>query len=493
MTAPSPAGPLLRATAMRKTFGDKVAVACVDVELHGGEIHALLGENGAGKSTIISMISGQYKPDAGTLEVAGEPMRFATPKDSLAHGIGVVYQDFRLVEDFSVLDNLVLGTSSRPSRAAWAEAREAMDQVGFDLPRDVPVAALSVGEKQQLEILKLLFRGARILVLDEPTAVLTPQQASSLFRALRVLADQGRAIMFVSHKLNEVADAADRVTVLRAGRTVSTRTVEEVSAGELADLMMGTAVDSSLEVAARPTGDAVLVLDDVATARGRRSTLQGLSLDVRRGEVVGIAGVSGNGQTDLAEVAAGTLPPVSGSRRFTGRTIAYVPEDRLAGGLVGRMSIAENLALRSFRDRALYHPLFVSRRAMTARAHPLIEAFAIPAEPGTSAGELSGGGQQRTILARELSSRPDLLVICQPTRGLDVVSARAIQERLLDVRAAEGGVLLISEDLDELLKLCDRVLVLSGGRIVAEFPRGSADRTSVGAHMLGAATPEVAA
>jgi simple sugar transport system ATP-binding protein len=472
---------------MTKTFGDKVAVASVDVDLFAGEIHALLGENGAGKSTVISMMSGQYKPDRGSLEVEGRHVRFSGPKDSLRHGIGVVYQDFRLVDDFSVLDNLVLGTRWRPSKAAWAHARQTMSDVGFDLPRDTLAGQLSVGEKQQLEILKLLFRGARILILDEPTAVLTPQQSAALFRALRVLADQGRAIMFVSHKLNEVSEAADRVTVLRAGRSVVSRPAEEATAAELAALMMGVVVEDTVDVPQRAVGEPVLTLEDVTTSEGRRSTLKGVGLTVRRGEIVGVAGVSGNGQTDLAQVAAGTLAPESGRRLLDGRTVAYVPEDRLAGGLVARMNIAENLALRSFRDRSLYHPLFVSRRAMAARAEPLIRNFAIPAASGTSAGELSGGGQQRTILARELSSRPDLLVICQPTRGLDVASALAIQERLLGVRAAEGGVLLISEDLDELLKLCDRVLVLAGGRIVGEFPRGAADRSVIGAHMLGAA------
>ena len=483
---PGEATVLLRAIGMTKTFGPKVAVDEVDLTLNAGEIHALLGENGAGKSTLISMLSGQYRPDAGQIAVRDQQVRLSGPKDSLKLGVGVVYQDFRLVDDFTVLENLVLGTGSGPTRSAWARAVNVMEPLGFDLPRDTKVAKLSVGEKQQLEILKLLFRGADILILDEPTAVLTPQQSTGLFEALRVLAGQGKAIMFVSHKLREVSEVADRISVLRGGRLVLSQLAERADARKLASMMVGEDVGQESPVVDGDPADSVLRLKKICTESGRRSSLTSIDLDVRRGEIVGIAGVSGNGQTDLAEVVSHTRSIVSGGIDFEGSTIAYVPEDRLAAGLVGRMTIAENLALRSYSDRKHYKSWYVSRRKMAARAKPLIEAFGIPAAPTVKAGELSGGGQQRTILARELSSNPDLLVICQPTRGLDVVSARTIHDHILKVRDAGGGVLLVSEDLDEILRLADRVLVMVKGELVAEFDRETATRTTVGQRMTDA-------
>ncbi len=481
---------LLRAVGLTKTFGSKVAVDNVDLTLRAGEIHALLGENGAGKSTVISMLSGQYRVDSGDIEIHGNHVRLSGPKDSLKQGVGVVYQDFRLVNDFSVLDNLVLGTGSSPSRAAWNKALEVMEPLGFALPRDAKVSALTVGEKQQLEILKLLYRGADILILDEPTAVLTPQQSTSLFQALRILADGGKAIMFVSHKLREVSDVADHITVLRGGRMVLTQPAERAQPDELATMMLGEDLGREKSVESGNVRENVLELREICTEPGRRSSLRDINFSVRRGEIVGVAGVSGNGQTDLAEVIAHTRTPVSGDLSFSGSTISYVPEDRLADGLVGRMTIAENLALRSYKDRDYHRSFFVSRRTMAEQAHPLIHAFGIPAQPYVTAGELSGGGQQRTILARELSSDPDLLVISQPTRGLDVASARSIHAEIVRVRDKGCGVLLVSEDLDEILKLADRVIVMVNGRAVAEFDRSSANRMEIGRYMTDAQTEE---
>ena len=474
---------LLRATKMSKSFGPKLAVSGTSISLCAGQIHALLGENGAGKSTLISMLCGEYRPDDGQLEIGGNPIRFSSPKDGLDHGVGVVHQDFRLVGAFSVLENLILGTKSRPNRQSWVRAVELMEGVGFDLARDARVSTLSVGEKQQLEILRLLFRGAQVLILDEPTAVLTPQQSERLFQALRLLADQGKAIMFVSHKLREVSCIADWITIMRGGERVLSQALGEATHAELADLMMGVKVDETLSLPVRQSGAPLLVLRDVQTAAGRRSSLGGLDLTICEGEIVGVAGVSGNGQTDLADVAANLMSPTSGSRTFHSHRIGYVPEDRLETGLVGQMTVAENLAFRNYRDASRYHPFYISRKKINADAEPLIKEFAVPASGQVKAGELSGGGQQRTILAREMTAQPDLLVACQPTRGLDVLSAVSVHNRLLAVRELGGGVLLISEDLDELLKLADRVTVIVKGRIVANIARADANRTLIGSYM----------
>ena len=476
---------LLRATRMSKSFGPKLAVSATSITLRAGQIHALLGENGAGKSTLISMLSGEYKPDEGEIEIYGHVTRLATPKNGLDHGVGVVHQDFRLVGAFTVLENLVLGTKFRPNNESWTRSVELMRGVGFELSRDTRVSTLSVGEKQQLEILRLLFRGARVLILDEPTAVLTPQQSEALFNALRLLADQGKAIMFVSHKLREVTRVADWITIMRGGHRVLSQRLGETTHAELAGLMMGVNVDDAVTLPPREPGSPLLCLTGVHTSPGRRSSLRGLDVTVHEGEIVGVAGVSGNGQTDLADLAANLIRPTSGSRVFTANRLGYVPEDRLETGLVGQMTIAENLAFRNYRDSSRYHPIYISRKKLNADAVPLIENFAIPSPGYIRAGELSGGGQQRTILAREMTAHPDLLVACQPTRGLDVLSAVGVHDQLLAVRERNGGVLLISEDLDELLKLSDRILVIVNGHIAADISRDVANRTLIGSHMTG--------
>ncbi len=487
MTATATAAPIaLNAVSMTKTFGAKVAVDDVSIQLRRGQIHALLGENGAGKSTLISMLCGAYRPDHGHVEVAGTPVRLASPKEGLTHGVGVVHQDYRLVGGFTVLENLVLGTTSRPNRHSWTLGEQLMAEIGFRLDRDARVSALSVGEKQQLEILRLLFRGAQVLILDEPTAVLTPQQSERLFAALRLLADQGKAILFVSHKLREVAQVSDWVTIMRGGRQVASQPLGVTTHVELANLMMGSDVSAGDEIAPGTPGDVLLRLSNAHTVAGRASSLRGVDIELRAGEILGIAGVSGNGQRDLADLAAGLLAPTKGQRTLSCATVGYVPEDRLAAGLVGSMSVAENLAMRTYRDARQYHPLLLSRRTMAQHALPLIKQFSIPAGPEVPAGALSGGGQQRTILAREISARPDVLVVCQPTRGLDVVSAEAVHAHLVAVRDRGGAVLLVSEDLDEILRLSDRIAVMVNGRVTAEVPRGQADRQQLGLYMSGA-------
>jgi ABC-type uncharacterized transport system ATPase subunit len=478
--------PLLRARGMTKSFGSTFAVADIDIDVRDGEVHAILGENGAGKSTLISMLCGLYRPDSGGIEVRGVRQSFSSPRDGLRAGIGVVHQDFRLVGPFSALENVVLGTGQRPNRRAAERCKALCRNVGFNITLESPVSSFSVGEQQQVEILKLLFRGTEVLVLDEPTAVLTPQQSEQLFVSLRSLADAGKAIVFVSHRLREVAAVADHVTILRGGRLISSGPSAGASHAELAELMMGKAVDQRIKVSPSIPGVPLLSLREAATAPGHRGALRGINLSVHAGEIVGVAGVSGNGQADLAEVAAGMRSLHRGTRLAACDPVGFIPEDRLSTGLVGSMSIAENLAMRDYRRSQAYRPWFLSRAKMVERALPLIDEFSIPAAPQVLAGSLSGGGQQRTLVAREMTAAPTLLVVSQPTRGLDIVSAKAVRDHILAVRARGGGVLLLSEDLDELISLSDRIIVMLHGRIATEVSRAEADRQKIGLYMTGA-------
>jgi ABC-type uncharacterized transport system ATPase subunit len=484
---------VLRARGLSKAFDGKLANDGVDFEIRSGEVQALLGENGAGKTTLISMLCGHYRPDSGEIEVNGTPTKFASPRDALRAGIGVLYQDLRQVERFSVLENVVLGTSERPSPTAEQRIGELCAQLGFHLDPRAIVSGLSVGERQQLEIVKLLFRGTSILILDEPTAVLAPQQSEQLFAALQRLAADGNSIVFVSHRLREVTAAATFVTVLRDGRVVAQRPVEDATPEELAQLMVGDEQAANVHTEPGKPGETVLELDNVGSESGRRA-LHDLSLTVRRGEIVGVAGVSGNGQVELAELAAGLIKPSQGARRAAANATAFIPEDRLATGLVPPMSIAENLAFRRFQRRPMSTRLWLRRGQLRDYAHKLIERFRIPTtNPRSTVASLSGGGLQRVIVAREITESPDLLIAAQPTRGLDVVSARAVREQIVASRDAGAGVLLLSEDLDELLELCDRIVVMLGGRIVAEFPRGLATRQELGRHMTGVVRDDASA
>jgi general nucleoside transport system ATP-binding protein len=483
----------LRATGLTKVFDATPANEDVDFVARNGEIHALLGENGAGKTTLISILCGQYRPDAGQIEVDGRPRRFSSPRDALRAGIGVVHQDLRQVERFAVVENVVLGTRDRVNRATEERVEAIGRSVGFELDPRALVATLSVGERQQLEIVKLLYRGLSVLILDEPTAVLAPQQSERLFAALRLLAEDGKAVVFISHRLREVIAGADVVTVLRHGRVVAHQPVAGSSADDLAGLMVGDEAREGVAARAGTPGDPALELRDVHCGSGRRA-LNGVSLTVRRGEICGVAGVSGNGQVVLAESAAGILAPASGSRTVRGEVVSYIPEDRLATGLVPTMSIAENLAFRCFDRPPMSVPGWLRRKRMGEHADDLIERFRIPArDHRLDVAKLSGGGLQRTIIAREITESPDLLVAAQPTRGLDVVSAQAVRALILAARDEGAGVLLVSEDLDELLEICDRIVVMLAGRIVADVPHDRATRTELGRLMTDAGRRERAA
>jgi general nucleoside transport system ATP-binding protein len=488
--------PAVEARGITKAFPGVLANAGVDLVVQKGEVHAVLGENGAGKSTLASVLAGLYRPDEGELKVNGEAVQFSGPRDALTRGVGMVYQHFRLVERFTVAENVILGDPRQPALLDTRDAEKTVGDLGerYGLPINprARVADLSVGEEQRVEIVKMLYRGADVLILDEPTAVLTPQESENLFETVGKMAAEGKAVVFISHKLSEVLAASHRVTVMRDGRVVSRAETAETSRRELARAMVGREVDLSVKRAEKEPGQPLLRLENVS-AEGA-VPLRDVSLEARAGEIVGVAGVAGNGQGTLAEVVAGLRTPTSGrvtvrGTDTTGRGpkaarragLAYVPEDRLGTGLSPSLSISENLVLTRPR------PFFLKRRAMEGAAREAITRFDIRA-PGPDAATrgLSGGNAQKALLARELMAGPEVLVVASPTRGLDVGATQAIRELLDERRRAGCAVLLISEDLDEVRSLSDRILVLYEGRVSYETPGEGASVEELGLAMAGA-------
>jgi general nucleoside transport system ATP-binding protein len=491
--------PVMEARGIRKHFPGVVANDQVNLALYPGEVHALLGENGAGKSTLASILAGLYQPDAGELRLAGEPVVLKSPREALAHGVGMVHQHFRLVRRFTVAENVALGDRSQPLLMSTPDVHRDVvalgERYGLPVRPDAVVGDLTVGEQQRVEIVKTLYRGVEVLLLDEPTSVLTPQETEALFGTVRAMAAEGKAVVFISHKLAEVVAIADRVTVMRDGRIVGSQPVAGTSVRELAHLMVGRTIDLDVVRPPKRPGEVVLALEEVTVDHDtRRGSLTEVSLEVAAGEIVGIAGVSGNGQRPLAEVAAGLLAPgrgrvVVGGRDVTGRGpraaraagLAYVPEDRLGTGLAPSLTIAENLQL----TRA--HGPLLDRRRWTADAERLMREFDIRAPgPATTTSSLSGGNIQKVLLARELDAGPRTIVAAAPTRGLDVGAIDTVRRLLAERRLQGCGILLISEDLDEVVTLADRILVLFEGRIVHTCDADAADITELGLAMAGA-------
>ncbi|MGH2970974.1 MAG: ABC transporter ATP-binding protein [Gaiellaceae bacterium] len=494
-----------------KRFPGVLANDHVDFEAAAGEVHALLGENGAGKSTLSNILTGLYRPDAGEILIDGEPVQFHSPRDALDAGIFMVHQHFRLVEPFTVAENVVLGdhrgegrTFRVRHRAIEQRVAELSKRYGLAVDPQARVWQLSLGEQQRVEILKALYREARILILDEPTAVLTPQEADVLFETLREMAADGRTVVFISHKLHEVKAVADRVTVLRGGRSIATVPAADATPRSLASLMVGRELDGGRAARTRTPGDAVLELVDVWSDGDRGdSAVRGASLVVRGGEIVAVAGVAGNGQRELAETVAGMRPATRGGIRIGGKAIrggdpraaiaagvAYVPEDRLGTGVAPSLSIASNLALKGYRESDASRGPLLRLGRMRERAHELIQRYRIAAPgPAAPARLLSGGNLQKVVLAREFSGRPRLLIAASPTRGLDVGAIETVHAYLRDAAADGVGVLLISEDLDEILTLADRIAVMYEGAIVGEAAREAADVEEIGLLMAGGQDP----
>ncbi len=471
----------------------------ISLDLRWGEILALVGENGAGKSTLMKIVYGLLPPDQGEMWVDGKPYRPKSPLDAIRAGIGMVHQHFMLVEPFTVLENLILGLEpGSPLYLDLPRARKAaerlMDRLGFQVPLDERVENLPVGLKQRAEILKALYRKARILILDEPTAVLTPKESEELFRFLRAYAQEGHAVIFISHKLKEVLALADRITVIRDGRVVGTVAAPEATPEVLARMMVGREVVLRVEKTPARPGEVVLKVKDLAAP----PRLKGVSFEVRSGEIVGLAGVEGNGQTELVEALTG-LRPYEGEVLYQGQPlpksprairtlgVSHIPEDRQTRGLVLDLSVRENAALGDQHRRPFSGFLgFLDEEAMEAHAQRLLEAFDVrPRAAHLEARRFSGGNQQKIVVGRELLRGPRLLLAAQPTRGVDVGAIEFIHRRLLEARDQGLGVLLVSADLGEILSLSDRILVLCGGRIVGELSPMEATETRLGLLMAG--------
>ena len=509
MTAPGSASfgpvaalaPALEMRAITKRYPGVVANDGIDLIVQPGEIHALLGENGAGKSTLMNILYGLARPDEGQILLDGMEVRIAGPADAIAHGINMVHQHFMLVPVLTVAENILLGdeTMANPVFLDRDEARrrilELGSRFGFEMDPDAKVGTLSVGWQQRVEILKALYRQARILVLDEPTAVLTPQETEEIFAVLKRLAAEGHSIIFISHKLYEVLEIADRITVIRRGRVVGSRVPAETNEADLAELMVGHEVQLTIDRGQSHPGESTLEVSGLRVADDRGiEIVRGIDLQVRAGEILGIAGVAGNGQDELVEALVGLRRPTAGKIRLAGRDltgqtprtmneagVAYVPADRHRFGLVLPFSIADNLVLTSYYRRPFTHGLVRDDRAIEAAAEQAIAAFDIRTPSATArAGTLSGGNQQKLVVAREFTRDLALLVLDQPTRGLDVGSIEFIHRQILAKRDAGTAVLLVSAELDEILELSDRIAVMYGGELVATVDGRSVDKYEIG-------------
>jgi simple sugar transport system ATP-binding protein len=486
-----------------KRFPGVLANDRVDFDLRAGEIHALLGENGAGKSTLMSVLAGLYKPEAGAILVQGQPAHFNSPRDAIARGLGMIHQHFTLVPSQTVTENILLGLDEPRFLMRLPDYDQRMAELGtrfgLQITPQAKIWQLTVGEQQRVEILKMLYRGVQVLIMDEPTAVLAPQEIEELFKTLRAMAGEGKSIVFISHKLNEVMAIADRITVLRHGRvTAAGLRSADTSKAELAKLMVGRTVLFDLDKKPQAPGEVVLTLEGVCADNDKgRPALRNLSLTVRAGEIVGVAGVAGNGQSELAEVITGLRHCTAGrvlvqgeditnrpARLAIHKGVAHVPEDRAHVGSAPNLSITDNVIMKSYRHPPLARGGMLDRAAARHKAEHLKEEYAILAPSvDTSVRLLSGGNLQRVILARELSAKPQLLIAMQPTRGLDVGAIEGVQRLLLAQREAGAAMLLVSEELEEIFALSDRIVVLYEGEIAGEITEH--DPETIGLMMTG--------
>jgi len=505
--------PVLELRGITKQFPGVLANDHIDFDLLDGEVHALLGENGAGKSTLMNIVYGLYSADVGEIVIKGERVQFSSPHDAIDRGIGMVHQHFMLIPVMTVTENIVLASEPRSAGVLldYSGARERVLEISkrfnFAIDPDARIQNITVGQQQRVEILKALYRNADILILDEPTAVLTPQEATELFAILKGLVAQGLSIIFISHKLNEVLEIADRITVLRRGKRVETVPRAGATEAGLARSMVGREVLLRVDKGPAHPGDRLLQVEDlrVIDVRGLE-VVRGVSFDVRAGEIVGIAGVDGNGQTELIDALAGLHRAASGrvtigGKELTGASahirleegLGHIPEDRQRRGLVLEFSLAENIALHDYDKPPFSRWGWLNPRRVIERARKLLREFDVRGGgPQTLAGALSGGNQQKVVVAREVSRNPRVLIAAQPTRGLDVGAIEFVHKRLVAERDGGRAVLLVSLELDEILSLSDRILVIYEGQIVGEFTPDVSEE-ELGIAMTGGRRSEAAA
>jgi general nucleoside transport system ATP-binding protein len=503
---------VLELKGITKRFPGIVANDAVDFDLRRGEVHALLGENGAGKSTLMNVLYGLYQPDEGEIHVNGKPVTIRSPKDAIDHGIGMVHQHFMLIPVMTVAENIVLATEPKRAGvlldydAAVKRAEQIARTFNFSIDPRARVENIGVGQQQRVEILKALFRGADILILDEPTAVLTPQETRELFGILRSLTNEGMSVIFITHKLNEVLEIADRITVLRRGKTIDTFAREGATQETLARSMVGREVLLRVDKTPAQPGKTVLEVDQLKVLDDRQlEAVKGVSFEVRGGEIVGIAGVDGNGQSELVDGLTGLRSPVAGKVVVGGKDVTgqgaraafaagegHIPQDRQRRGLVLEFSLAENIALHDYRDAPDSKLGWLFPGRLVDRARRLIKEFDVRGGgPQTPASSLSGGNQQKVVIAREVARDPRALVAAQPTRGLDVGAIEFVHKRLVAERDEGKAVLLVSLELDEILSLSDRILVIYEGRIVGEYGPDATDE-ELGIAMTGGAAEAAA-
>lgn len=503
--------PAIETRDLCKRFGDVQANDHISLVVDRGSVHGIVGENGAGKSTLLKMLFGFYQPNNGDLLVNGEHVHFASPADAMASGIAMVHQHFMLVETFTVLENIILGAEGqRFLKHAQEDARAKLlgleQQFGFDLPLDELVSHLSVGERQRVEILKALYRGAETLILDEPTAVLTPQECDQLFELVRLLKSRGKTVLFVTHKLHEIMAVTDAVTVIRAGKVVARTTTDATSPDALAEAMVGVKISRSVERAETAQAAPRLVIKGVSAQSAHGHTaLRDVSFELRDGEVLGIAGVAGNGQTELLEVLTGLRQVSAGEVLLAGEVInsetgftdpislrksglAHVAEDRLKTGVVASMTARENAILGYQRDEDFSRHGLLKLNAIGRAANDYFESQDVrPRNPDLPVSAFSGGNQQKLVIAREIARDPQTLIIGQPTRGVDIGAVTKIHDQITALRNAGKALLVVSADLDELMAISDRIAVMCDGKLIGIVPIEEADERTLGLMMAGTA------
>lgn len=491
-----------------KTFPGVIANNDVSISVKENEVLALLGENGAGKSTLMSILFGAYDPDSGIIKIRGEQVKIKDPNAATKLGIGMVHQHFKLVHNYTVAENIVLGVEPKNRfgmldlSSAEKKVAELSEQYGLHVNPKAKIEDITVGMQQRVEILRVLYRNADIIIFDEPTAVLTPQEIDELMEIIRRLKAEGKTIILITHKLKEIKAVAERCTVLRRGKVIGTVDVKEVSENQLAEMMVGRAVKFEIDKKPANPGKTVLSLENVSIKNSRgQLAVNDLSLDIRSGEVVGIAGVDGNGQTELIYGISGLFPIESGKILLNGEDISklsirkrielgigHIPEDRHKHGLVAEFTVAENIAIKNYyKEPYSTKSGILNMEAMKSKASELIKSFDIRAgeDSLTKAGSMSGGNQQKVIIAREIELSPELLVVAQPTRGLDVGAIEYIRKRIIEERDKGRAILLVSFELDEIMNLCDRIATISKGSIVGVFNEGEVTEREIGMMMAG--------